>query len=701
MIDAASGQRVGAAEIAVVRRGLEILAGHCDGARRRDETGFSASDVEIGNSLLAQKVWTPRQALVARKIVERYKNTQLAGIAFPPIELFELAAAEQGKPGAPVHAGGAPQDPLVITGKLVDEATGPALYLAASRFHAPFVEAVKLVPGRRYAPDTKQWRLDVAAAPQQVMALVEKFSVRLGDDDRNRLAAVIDDLASRSELSRAASIDDAGLDLVIPGGLDLYPFQKAGVAYALRARNVLIADQMGLGKTPTSLVTLATSGSFPAVVICPASLKRNWEREANKWLPGKKVAVLNGNVFPLCGLDGTPAYDVVIVNYNSRILEKWLDWLHVFQPRAIVLDEAHNVKNPSAKQTKLVLELCKRLPQARRILLTGTPVVNRPMEFWTLVRILGYQKIFGGYHAYRARYDTSYQNRLTELNEKARAHFMVRRTKDEVLKELPAKQRTIVPVEITNRAEYEKAERDAAEWFANRRVDTSGIDQMVYEFARRENVPDHLVPELLRQARERIFAEAYSVAARAEQLVRWEALKRTAVEGKLPEVKAWIENFLESGDEQLVIFAIHTDVIDRLADWFGAETIQGSTPVDARMGIVDRFQRGERRVIVGNMQAMGEGLTLTAASNVCFVEFGWNPKSHDQAEDRCHRIGQKDAVMVWNLAAEGTVDEELIRLIDKKRGIVDAMTDGRVSDGTDADIVAGIGEYLAEKYRRG
>jgi SWI/SNF-related matrix-associated actin-dependent regulator 1 of chromatin subfamily A len=693
-------RRIGDAHLETVRRAIKRLAGSCDYAARKDSSGFNKYDAEYGHLLASLEEWTPKQAYDARLMIEKYRSTQLAGLDLPPVEIFakqvqeanERAKREQQEDAGKGNAKKA----------WLKDVRGELYVIAKSdRYDPVFVEAVKQLPGRKFDVESKSWYVPVSAAHDKIIPFIDRFQCVMLPDQRERLESAVRHISGRIELSSAASIDDETLKLVIPSGLDLYPFQKAGVAYALGAGNVLIADQMGLGKTPTSLVTVATSGAFPCVVICPASLKRNWEREAKRWVPGKRVAVLNGTVFPLCGMDGTPAVDIAIINFNSRILEKWIDWLHVLQPKAIIIDEAHNVKNPSAKQTKLVLELCrKRVPDARKILLTGTPVVNRPMEFWTLIRILGYEHVFGGFNSYRYRYDTKYQPRLAELNERARSVFMVRRTKDEVLKELPAKMRTVVPVDITNRDAYEEAEADVARWFAERKSDDDLIREEVEAFVRAHGIDPVHIPALAAEYKKQVFATAYNVAARAEQLVRWEALKRVAVEGKMDGVREWLNDFLEGSDESIVVFAVHVDVVERIADWFGCEFIHGGVPVERRMDIVDRFQAGKHRVIVGNMQAMGEGLTLTRASNVVFVEFGWNPKSHDQAEDRCHRIGQRDAVNVWNLAATDTVDEELIKLIESKRAVVDAMTDGRISD-VEEDIMESLKAYVTRRHGGG
>ena len=170
------------------------------------------------------------------------------------------------------------------------------------------------------------------------------------------------------------------------------------------------------------------------------------------------------------------------------------------------------------------------------------------------------------------------------------------------------------------------------------------------------------------------------VAAKAEQLVRIEACKQAAARGKLAASKEWIENFLDS-DEKLVVFASHIDIQESLANTFdGAAHIFGSDDALTRQQNVDRFQTDpECRLIVCSLQAGGVGITLTAASNVAFLEQGWTPAAMDQAEDRLHRIGQKDSVNAWYLLDMNTIDGQIWNLIEEKRNVTEQVTQSILS----------------------
>lgn len=664
------------------------LAGQCDGAMTPDGHGFNKLDARLGHKLAEQpfEAWTPRQLWAARQMLSRYKNTQLKEwwravpvIAEPARDVKrETSYAEYKRASDPNWTPEPTHRRLSL-----DTVNGQTVIVLKHSYDATLVNAIKSdLPQKRWDKDNKRWYLPLHLDTlERSIDFALEWGYEIPADVHAKCDEVLQSYATRLELSHAASAD-----YEIPGlGGTLFPFQRAGVQYAAQVGNVLIADEMGLGKTPQSLAALKLANQFPALVICPASLKRNWEREARKWIPGCKTIVLTGHVHEITHFDGTSAYDVIIINYNSKVLSKWLDRLIALRPRAIICDEAHNCKNSKAQQTKLVEHLIKETG-ARRIFLSGTPVVNRPMEFWQLVKMLGYDRALGGYAEYKRRYDNADQRRLQELNSRVRTMFFIRRLKKDVLPELPAKLAVSVPLEITNRKQYTEAEADIAGYFAERKADDARfmaeLTANATATARQLGID---AQELIDQGRKQRYTAAYEIAAQNARLLRWEGLKQLAVEGKMASLCSWIEDFMDSSDQKLVLFALHTDKIEYLTNKYrakyGAVMIHGGVDPDKRMPIVDKFQTDPAcRLIVCNMIAAGEGLTLTAASNVAFFEFGWNPKTMSQAEDRCHRIGQKDSVTVYSLVAENTIDEEIVALIDAKRQIVEAIQDGAGAD---------------------
>ena len=160
----------------------------------------------------------------------------------------------------------------------------------------------------------------------------------------------------------------------------------------------------------------------------------------------------------------------------------------------------------------------------------------------------------------------------------------------------------------------------------------------------------------------------------------------------------WIDTFLDSTDRKLVVFAHHVSVVDAIAERYGNLRVAGKDSAETRQAAVDAFQSDPaQRVIVLNMKAGGVGLTLTAASDLLFIEQGWTPAEHDQAEDRCHRIGQEDNVSAWYLLADGTIDDDIYALIQKKRVVVDAVTDGE--EGNDESVLTDLVKTLIARTK--
>jgi hypothetical protein len=505
-------------------------------------------------------------------------------------------------------------------------------------------------PGRFFLRDAP-WGVSVPADPAlapQLTDFVEANPELLVEEPA---AELLEELVAEYERASAtvalSYAEDAELEDLGLGG-ELHPFQRAGVRYALERRRTFIADEQGLGKTVQALATIEADDAFPTVVVCPASMKLVWEREAQHWLPNRTVAVLGGRTDEVWDDEKTAAAEIVVLNYD--ILDWHSDRLSQLQPRALILDESHYVKNARAARTKAALELAGRLPEdALRLALTGTPILNRAEELVSQLRVLGRLKDFGSGARLTRRFRAAGSDDRLHWN--LRAHCYVRRTKQQVLPQLPAKRHDTVPVLLSNEREYRLAERDVIAWLQTLPLDLRTIDAKV------------------------------AAALRAEQLVRLNNLRQLAARGKLPTALAWIADFLESG-EPIVVFAEHIATQRAVMERFpGALHILGSDTAQARQRAVDAFQEEDGpQLIVCSLKAASQGITLTRASNVAFLELDWTPARHDQAEDRLHRIGQDSAVTAWYLLAPDTIDETMAELLQRKRSLIDAVTDGQVRD---------------------
>lgn len=432
----------------------------------------------------------------------------------------------------------------------------------------------------------------------------------------------------------------------------LFPFQHDGVKALLPVDHGFIGDEQGLGKTVQGITYMAAKKAFPFIVACPASLIINWQREVGKWLPKKKIFMATGQT----PYDDYPG-DVVIVSYS--VIKFHVAGLKMISPLGLLLDESQKIKNKKAGCTKAVFELAgyrtskdgKLLPPKTHtfkniVCLSGTPVLSRPREFLTQLKLLGLTRLFKSEWYYLNRYCGPKRNYFgmtfdgasneMELNRIlcGSGHY-VRRRKREVLKDLPDKQYAVVSINLGSAGlrEYRRAEKDIA--------------------ARLKKEKNKVV-----------------------QLAMIEELKQLSAKLKMPTVLSWLETFLES-DEKILVFATHRLVVEEIAGKFKAPTLYGGMSAKKKQAAIDKFQTDYKtKIMVLNITAGGVGHTITAANNVAFVEFGWTPAEHKQAEDRAHRIGQTQTVTIWHLVAWETIEREILEKLQSKSKVVDAVTDG-------------------------
>ncbi len=518
------------------------------------------------------------------------------------------------------------------------------------------VTSVKQVPGITWDSKTKAWRSPMTSV-DEALDFCRRFDLSVPP----ALLAHADEVAERTAaLIHASRATDADIEVA---GLPLLGYQRAGVQYALDARRCFIADDMGLGKTIQSIATVEAAGAYPVAVICPPSLVLNWKAEYAKWLPEKNVAVVTDRKsFPDKG-----TYDVVVLGWSN--IAHWAEQVKGHQ--ALIADESHYAKSYDAQRTKAVVKVAKTVPADGLVLaLTGTPVTNKPAEYAAQLEMLGRLKDFGGKMGFYRRYCNAFRDKwghwhlegnsnLDELNEKLRSTCYVRRVKEQVLLDLPPV--VHAPMVISGAAgtmtEYRKAEANIVEWLVERAA------QIAEELG---------VSVKSAKVRARMAAESN------EHLVKMSVLRRLAARAKMDAVTEWVEQVVGE-DRKVVIAAHHREIVDELSHKFGGLKIQGGQDVADVEAHKARFMSepcATAPVIVLSIQAAKTGHTLTSAQDVLFVELPWNWADVEQTYSRCHRLGQKGSVTATYMLAAGTVDEEIYAMVQRKRSVVAAATDG-------------------------
>jgi SWI/SNF-related matrix-associated actin-dependent regulator 1 of chromatin subfamily A len=345
--------------------------------------------------------------------------------------------------------------------------------------------------------------------------------------------------------------------------------------------------------------------------------------------------------------------DIVILNYD--ILPSWIDYLKEINPQLIILDECHYIKNRDSKRSKAAMALCKEVPHV--LALSGTPVTNKPIDLWTTLKILDPNTEIWTHFAMKyckVRFRpwgptfVGVKN-LGELNRRLVQNCMIRRMKKDVLQDLPEKTRNVVSFRFDMQGQRE-------------------YNRILYEFK-----------DWLREKKKRMISKG----GLEERMLRVGYLLRNAALIKMPMVKEWIDDFLESSDEKIVLFAHHKAVIAMLKDWYKSHcvVVDGSVTGKHRQSAVDTFQTSPKvRIFIGQTDAAGVGLNLTAASNLAFVELEYTPSKITQAEDRIHRIGQKDGAMIHYLIASDTIEENVCKVLMHRQANFSDIVDGGKGD---------------------
>ena len=447
----------------------------------------------------------------------------------------------------------------------------------------------------------------------------------------------------------------------------LYPHQIEGIAFLLGRRRALLADDMGLGKTRQSVIAMVEAeGEGPYLVICPASIKRNWAREIEIVFPNTEPAIVGPAPLP-----STDHCGWIIINYE--ILGKNFDQLLAFDWKGVVFDEAHYLKNYQSQRSRNASKLVKEIKRDLVVhALTGTPMTSRPRDLFPLLQLLDHP-LGKSFLSFAKRYCDAYQgdfglvadgaSNIEELTVQLHG-VMLRRTKDEVL-DLPPKMRTWMDVELHPYA-------------------IQHFNRLVQEFISKFDTPEGIdgISESVGLSSERRneLDNSIDTTDLGTGMGRLTQVRRAIAFVKCRHTIKFVENALEQG-EKVIIFTSFLNTLQRFRRHFKdrAVYVSGEVPVHERQNRVDRFQNDDAiKLFVANMHIAGVGINLTAARQIVFNDLDWVPANHWQAEDRAYRIGQTGTVNVTYMIATGTVDSFVKTVLETKAALMDSIVEGSI-----------------------
>jgi len=431
--------------------------------------------------------------------------------------------------------------------------------------------------------------------------------------------------------------------------------QKEAIHKLVENKKYILADDMGLGKTTSTIIAALECGAKKVLIICPASLKINWQREIENY-SNRPVYICEGKNF-------SNEHDFVIINYD--IIKNFHDTKRKDESQIlnanfdlVVVDEAHYIKNAQAQRTKLINDIVKKID--RLWLLTGTPMTSRPIDYYNLLSLVD-SPVAKNWMAYVIRYCSGYQFRvgprkvwnvmgasnLEELRDRT-SGLTLRRLKEDVL-DLPEKIITPVYLRLKSK-EYEEVMGEYYNWY--------------------EKNPE----------------ESKSLTVQFTKLTK---VRQIIANEKINQTIELAENIVEQG-KKVIVFCNFTESLNKIVEHFGksAVKVDGSMTKHDRQHSVDEFQNNEKvNVFVGNIKAAGVGLTLTAAEAVIMNDLSFLPSDHSQAEDRAYRFGQKNNVLVYYPIFENTIEGIIYDILNNKKQVISTVMGDNINSADYAEEI--------------
>ncbi|KAK7869180.1 hypothetical protein R5R35_006630 [Gryllus longicercus] len=501
-------------------------------------------------------------------------------------------------------------------------------FVVEVNYHKVMIDIFKKIKSANYDSTSKNWKFNVRDHDE----LLKELRVLKGEVVISGIPRKILDLFLKPPVDfRKQDIDISAIDSHLLN--HLMPFQREGILFGIaRKGRCLIADDMGLGKTIQALgIAHYYQNDWPLIVVCPTSVRFHWLEAIHDWLPSVQPHTIN---VMTSGRDFDASAKIIITSYN--LVSRHVQILNRIAFGIVIVDESHFLKTHSSARSKAV---CGLLKNCRRvILLSGTPALSRPCELFTQLNAID-PSTFPHFREYGIRYCSGKQtnmgfwdyngcSNMKELHLVLQQSVMIRRLKSEVISQLPSKLRQMILLKLDDISSNEDI-KDFERALQNKRL--KGME------------------------RRGTLLQYYAVSGKC----------------KLPVIIDYLNDQLESG-KKFIIFAHHKVVIDNICETISKKNvdfirIDGSTTSLCRKQMCEKFQLNEKCLVaVLSITAANAGITLTAAQLVIFAELFWNPGILTQAEDRAHRIGQKDCVLVQYLVSPGTADDHLWPLIQSK-----------------------------------
>lgn len=582
-------------------------------------------------------------------------------------EMEEVKEKEEAKPKAKIE--------LSEEGKII----------ITHKYDANLIDKYHFIKQIKYNKPLKVWECNIKDADYEtcrfffkIFKEIPRFEWLISDEAvkaiKKRTAWHEKNMRESKEIKELKSKHDTDIDLSHMK-LTPFPYQKVGIAFLNKVGGVgMVGDSMGLGKSAQA-IGYTSLNNLHTVIVCPASLKYNWQKEIAKFTDKTSVVLTE---FEADSLDPkNKLADYVIINYEQ--LQKYEKYLLKSKFDCVILDESQYIMNLQAKRTKAVFKYFKKCKH--RLCLSGTPIKNRPLEFYAQLKFLRPDQ-FSNKMKYALRYcdaketpfgwDLRGSSNLDELNRKI-APFYIRRLKHEVLKELPPKTVTVMDLEmgVTEKSEYQKIQRE-------------------FEKVMAENWKIHGTS----------YADRRIDGAHLAKLVE---LKQYCSQIKISRVTEFVKEFVDSSENRkIIVFSQFINTQKALRDAFPGISVSllGEDSADKRNDAVERFQNDPKiRVFVGSTLAAGVGLTLTAADTVIFADLMWSPADHEQAADRVHRISQENPCFIYYMVFKDSIESMIWQVIGHKLSVLSKTLDGKELKEIQPDVVKMVFSDMLNKFR--